>query len=135
MRYLLDTNICIHIARRKSARLLARLDAVSPGDLGMSIVTYLELVYGAMKSSQPHSALEKVERIRHLVSVMALTADVTRDYGRIRIDLEKKGTTIGPHDLPIAAHAASLGLTLVTANEPEFARVKGLRVENWARGA
>ena len=134
MRYLLDTDICVYMARRKPVRLMARLDQVWPGELAMSIVTYLELVFGGMKSRQPEAALTRVEQIRDLVPLAPLTADVAREYGRIRIELEKKGLPIGPFDLLIAAHALSLGLTLVTANVREFARVPGLRVENWANG-
>jgi len=134
VRYLLDTDICVYMARRKPVRLMARLDQVWPGELAMSIVTYLELVFGGMKSRQPEAALTRVEQIRDLVPLAPLTADVAREYGRIRIELEKKGLPIGPFDLLIAAHALSLGLTLVTANVREFARVPGLRVENWANG-
>ena len=86
-----------------------------------------------MKSQQAEAALARVEQIREMVPVVPLGAGMARDYGQIRRLLEKKGSTIGPLDLVIAAHALSLGLVLVTANVREFARVEGLRVENWAR--
>jgi tRNA(fMet)-specific endonuclease VapC len=132
VRYLLDTNICIYIAKRKPDRVLARLRQLRPGDIGMSVVTYLELVYGAWKSDQLETNLDRLEQLRNLIPVQSLAADVGRYYGRVRAELEKKGVPIGAYDLMIAAHALSLGLTVVTNNVREFARVDGLRLDNWA---
>ncbi len=133
MQYLLDTDICIYIARRKPGAIRARWQGMEVGELGMSVITYLELVYGAVKSQQPEANLARVEELREHIPVVSLGPDVARTYARIRRTLEKKGMLIGPYDLVIAAHAVSLGLTLVTGNVLEFARVEGLRVENWAR--
>lgn len=132
MRYLLDTNICIYIAKRKPSHVLARLRRTRLGDAGMSVVTYLELVYGAWKSQAVEANLETIEHLRRLVPVQALDVDAASHYGRLRAALEKKGSTIGAYDLLIAAHALSLGLTLATNNVREFSRVEGLHVENWA---
>jgi len=98
----------------------------------MSVVTYLELVYGAWRSEQVETNLARLEQLRHLIPVQSLGADVGRYYGRLRAELERKGVPIGAYDLMIAAHALSLGLTLVTNNVREFARVDGLRLDNWA---
>ncbi len=98
----------------------------------MSIVTYLELVYGAYKSQAVEANLAQLERLRLLISVLPLEVDVALHYGRLRTELERKGSTIGAYDLLIAAHALSLGLTLVTNNVREFRRVGALRLENWA---
>jgi tRNA(fMet)-specific endonuclease VapC len=132
VRYLLDTDICIYIAKKKPSRALARLERLRPGDVGMSVVTYLELVYGAWKSEQVETNLARLEQFRHLIPVQPLDADVGRYYGRLRSELENRGVPIGAYDLMIAAHALSLGLTLVTNNVREFARVEGLRLDNWA---
>lgn len=132
MRYLLDTNICIYIAKRKPEPVLSRLEQMRPGDLGMSVVTYLELVYGAWKSRQLEASLAKIEQLQRIIPVQPLDASAARHYGRLRAELEQKGAAIGAYDLLIAAHALSLGLTLVTNNLREFSRVPGLRVENWA---
>lgn len=132
MHYLLDTDICVYIARRKPGTIRARWEGMQVGELGMSVVTCLELVYGAIKSEQPEANLARVEELRENIPVVPLDAGVAKAYGRMRKTLEKKGTPIGPHDLVIAAHAVGLGLTLVTSNVREFARVEGLRVENWA---
>lgn len=132
MRYLLDTNICIFIANRRPAHVSARLERMRPGDLGMSVITYLELTFGAWKSADAQENLSKIERLRRLIPVAPLDVDTANEYGRLRTELDRKGATIGAYDLLIAAHALSLGLILVTNNVREFERVGGLRVENWA---
>ena len=76
--------------------------------------------------------MAKIEQLRRLIPAQPLDLDVAKHYGRLRADLEKKGVPIGAYDLLIAAHALTLGLTLVTNNLREFARVEGLRLDNWA---
>lgn len=132
MRYLLDTNICIYITKRKPASVLARLERMKPGDLSMSIITYLELVYGAWKSQQVEGNLAKIGQLCRIIPVEPLDFGAAEHYGRLRAELEREGRPIGAYDLLIAAHALSLGLTIVTSNVREFGRIKGLRVENWA---
>jgi tRNA(fMet)-specific endonuclease VapC len=132
MRYLLDTNICIYIARQKPPGVLARLQRLRAGDVGMSVITYLELVYGAWKSQRREENLERINELELLIPVLVLDASAGQHYGQIRAELERKGSPIGACDLLIAAHAVSLGLTLVTNNVREFRRIAQLRVENWA---
>ena len=132
MRYLLDTNICIYIAKRRPEAVLERLTRLRPGDVGMSVVTYLELVYGAWKSLHREANLAKIKQLRTLIPVQPLDDAVAAHYGRLRMNLEKRGSPIGAYDLLIAAHTLSLGLVLVTNNVREFRRVDGLRTENWA---
>lgn len=131
MRYLLDTNICIYIANQKPRGVLAHLKQLMPGDVGMSIITYLELVYGACKSQRRQENLGHIRELERLIPVLSLDARASRHYGEVRADLERKGTPIGAYDLLIAAHALSLGLILVTNNAREFRRVPQLIVENW----
>jgi len=111
---------------------VSRLEQLQPGDVGMSVVTLLELAYGAWKSQHVVENLARLEQLERLIPAQPLDTKVARDYGRVRADLERKGTLIGAYDLLIAAHALSLGLTLVTNNLREFRRVPGLKVENWA---
>ena len=132
MQYLLDTNICIYIAKQKPAKVLARLGRLRPGDAGMSVITYLELVYGAWKSQHREANLQRIQELVRLIPVLPLDAGVAARYGQMRAQLEKKGLPIGAYDLLIAAHALSLGLTLVTNNAREFGRVADLEIENWA---
>jgi tRNA(fMet)-specific endonuclease VapC len=132
MRYLLDTNICIYIAKQKPHGVLARLRELRPGDVGMSVMTYLELVYGACKSQHREANLLRIQELASLIPVLPLDVNAGRHYGRMRAELERKGSPIGAYDLLIAAHALTLGLTLVTNNVREFRRVPQLIVENWA---
>jgi tRNA(fMet)-specific endonuclease VapC len=134
MRYLLDTNICIYIAQQKPPSVLERLRRLRPGDVGMSVITYLELVYGAWKSRRGEENLVRIKELGLFVPVLAIDASAGRHYGQVRAELEGKGSPIGAYDLLIAAHALSLGLTLVTNNVREFRRIAQLRVENWAEG-
>ncbi len=132
MRYLLDTNICIYVAKQKPPGVLARLQQLKPGDVGMSIITHLELVYGAYKSQRRQENLASIRALERLIPVLPLDVGVGQHYGEVRADMEGKGTPIGAHDLLIAAHALSLALILVTNNVREFRRIPQLSLENWA---
>ena len=133
MRYLLDTNICIYIAKQKPPRVGAHLQQLKPGDVGMSIITHLELVYGAWKSQHREANLARIQELERLIPVLPLDASAGRHFGQMRAELERKGSPIGAYDLLIAAHALTLGLTLVTNNAREFRRVPQLIVENWVK--
>jgi tRNA(fMet)-specific endonuclease VapC len=131
MRYLLDTDTCIAIARQKPAHVLGRFRRLKPGDVGMSVVTYLELCYGAQKSQAPDANLDKLTQLASLVPPIPLEANAASYYAAIRVDLERAGWSIGAYDLLIAAHALTLRLILITNNTDEFSRIQGLRLENW----
>jgi tRNA(fMet)-specific endonuclease VapC len=131
-RFLLDTNICIYIRRKKPEEVLRRFRTLKAGEAGLSVITFGELVYGAEKSAQRTAALELLRELAQALPVMGLPEAAAEAYGTIRAALERKGQMIGNNDLWIAAHAKAAGLTLVTNNEREFRRVRGLKVENWA---
>jgi tRNA(fMet)-specific endonuclease VapC len=131
MRHLLDTDTCIHIARDRPTAVRARFARMHPGNLGISVVTWCELVFGAVKSSRPEASLAGLERFAAAVRVHPLTPSVAPHYGSVRKALEDAGTRIEAMDLLIAAHALDLGAVLVTNNTREFSRVPGLRLENW----
>jgi len=131
MRYLLDTDTCIAIARQKPPHILGRFQRLTPGDVGMSVVTYLELCYGAQKSQVPDANLDKLSQLASLIPPIPLEDTAASHYARIRVDLERAGRRIGAYDLLIAAHALALSLTLITNNTDEFSRIRGLRLENW----
>jgi tRNA(fMet)-specific endonuclease VapC len=143
-KYLLDTNACIGLRQqmkgkppRDAARaaahehLVKRLQATPAGELAMSVITLGELRYGAQKSADPAAGHHALERLQELVPVLDLHANAASRYGEVRSALEQAGTPIGPQDLWIAAHALAEDLTVVTHNTREFARVPGLRVEDW----
>jgi tRNA(fMet)-specific endonuclease VapC len=132
--YLLDTNICIYIRRERPQAVLDRFNVLPAGSTAISVITYGELAYGVQKSPDPHKAMMILEELTALIPVVPMATDVAAVYGRIRSDLAARGELIGNNDLWIAAHAKSLDLILVTNNEKEFQRVRGLKVENWTKG-
>ncbi len=131
-RYLLDTNICIYIRQKRPEAVLRRFRKLRPGEAALSVITYGELLYGAAKSNQRTTALARLRELVHVLPATSLPETAAQAYGTIRADLESKGEMIGNNDLWIAAHAIAAGLTLVTNNEKEFRRVRGLKVQNWA---
>jgi tRNA(fMet)-specific endonuclease VapC len=130
-RFLLDTNICIHIRRQRPPEVLARFQRLKPGEAVISVVTYGELVYGVEKSRFREQAIRQLSELAGLVPVIELPPQAGQFYGAIRAALETKGEMIGNNDLWIAAHAKAAGLTLVTNNEHEFRRIQGLKIQNW----
>jgi tRNA(fMet)-specific endonuclease VapC len=102
--------------------------------MAISVVTYGELVYGVRKSLDPGKAMLILEELTALIPVVPMAVEVAKAYGAIRSDLAAQGELIGNNDLWIAAHAKSLGLTLVTNNESEFQRDDGLNIQNWVKG-
>lgn len=133
LRYLLDTNICIYIRRRRPPEVLKRFEKLQPGDAAISIITYGELLFGAEKSQQRAVGLAQLEELASLLPPLPMPVDAAREYGAIRATLERRGEIIGNNDLWIASHAKAAGLVLVTNNEAEFRRVPGLKVQNWAK--
>ena len=132
-RYMLDTNICIYIAKHRPPEVKARFERLKPGQLVMSAITYAELYYGASKSSQRPRALTQLKELVQDIPVEDLGSTVAQAYGEIRAALEKKGQLIGNNDLWIGAHALALDVTLATNNEREFRPIAGLSVENWTK--
>lgn len=131
LKYMLDTNICIYISKKKPESVLNRFEKQSSGEIGMSIITYSELLYGAHKSQWREQAIQKLTALTHFIPVLPLPNSIAEHYAKIRSLLEKKGKPIGSNDLLIAAHALSLNVILVTNNEKEFKRIAELTVENW----
>ena len=131
-RYLLDTNICIYIRQERPEPVLRRFRRLRPGEAALSVITYGELIYGAAKSLQKEAPLERLRELLHWLPALPLPESAAEAYGTTRADLAAKGEMIGNNDLWIAAHALAAGMTLVTNNEKEFRRVRGLKVQNWA---
>jgi tRNA(fMet)-specific endonuclease VapC len=133
MTYLLDTNACVDYLTGRYPAVADRIQRSLPADLCVSSIVAAELRYGADNSRYPvrnHSRLDVLlGEIRCLDFDLAASAA----YGALRVGLERKGQPIGAHDMLIAAHAISAGAVLVSDNVREFARVKGLSVENWRK--
>lgn len=131
IKYLLDANICIYIAKHNPPKVRERFLALAASDLAMSTITYGELCFGAEKSQNPSQTRQIIERLAEAIQVEALTPEVGMHYGEIRAQLQRAGTMIGNNDLWIAAHARANGWTLVSNNLRAFERVGGLTLENW----
>jgi len=130
-RYLLDTNICIYIAKYNPPSVRERFTQYAANELAMSVITLGELCFGAEKSQARERAMAVIDELSNLMNIEALTDDVIGHYGEIRAALQKSSQMIGNNDLWLAAHARANDWILVTNNEKEFLRVGGLRVENW----
>ena len=132
LRYLLDTDICSYVMKRSSQPLLRKLSDVPVTEVGMSVVTKAELLYGVRVSPHPARDGEALRALLTYVAVLDFPEEAAEHYADIRSSLKRQGELVGADDLLIAAHARSLDLTLVTNNTAEFSRVEGLASENWA---
>ena len=132
MRYMLDTNICIYIIKKKPEKVFRKLQEVVPEDVCVSAVTYAELVHGVEKSAAIEKNRLALAILLANIEILNFDVHAADCYGKIRADLEKKGTPIGLLDMMIAGHAQSLGCTVVTNNVKEFAQIEDLTIENWA---
>jgi tRNA(fMet)-specific endonuclease VapC len=133
-RYMLDTDTCSYIMKRSNAAVLQRLSAVPVSDVCISVITKSELLYGVVASPRRRQDEAALSAFLHYIEVLDFPDQASPHYARIRAALRTRGTMIGANDLFIAAHARSLGLTLVTNNTREFRRVSKLAIENWALG-
>lgn len=130
---MLDTDICVHIIRSRPPEIISRLVEHDAFEIGVSAITHSELEYGICKSARPEKNRSALIQFLSPFEIAPYDDLAAATYGEIRADLERRGKTIGSMDMLIAAHARSLGCTLVTNNTREFGRVPGLSLENWVR--
>lgn len=131
MKYMLDTNICIYIIKRKPHTVIERFLRTDISQIGISSITLSELLYGVSKSSKPEQNQIALMQFMAPLEILPYGDDAAQYYGNLRVHLEKQGTPIGSLDMLIAAHALSKACTLITNNESEFSRVTNLKIENW----
>ncbi len=122
MKYLLDSNILIAISLDANERVIARVGVCDAGDLVTSAVAYAEVVHGSERGKPP--PIERLNVLIEEIPVLPFDASAAQAYASLAFARHS-------YDRLIAAHALSLGLTIVTDNEKHFADVPGLRVENW----
>lgn len=134
MTYLLDTNICIYIIKNRYVDLVKKLREVGIENVGISTITVAELEYGVANSAKPGETMAKLYEFLVPFAILDFDMHAARHYGRIRKTLKDIGQPIGPLDMLIAAIALAQGQALVTNNVKEFARVPGLKIENWITG-
>lgn len=132
MRYLLDTNIVSDLVRNPHGTVAQHIRHVGEAKVCTSIIVAAELRYGAAKKRSPRLSAQ-LDAVLRAIEVLPIQVPADAAYGLLRMRLEEAGTPIGANDLLIAAQATSLGCTIVTANEKEFARITNLRRENWLR--
>ena len=130
LKYLLDTNIVIYTMKNRPSEVRAAFIQHN-GQMAISSITYMELVYGTEKSSNPEANLVAIEGFVARLEVLDYDTNAAAHTGQLRAELAKQGTPIGPYDQMIAGHARSRGLVLVSNNEKQFARVPGIRLESW----
>lgn len=131
MKYLLDTNICIYALKNRYPQVLESIESIEPTNIFLSAITMSELEYGAYKSLYPERNRIIFLSFSLSYKILSFNEKDANYFGKIRAQLEKKGTPIGAYDMQIAAQALSRNLILVTNNVKEFQRVKGLQIENW----
>jgi len=132
MRYMFDTNICIYLIKQKPEKVLRHFKAHSVGEIGISSITLAELMYGVERSQQVQKNRQALEEFTLPLEIAAFDEAAAEVYGSVRAGLEKAGTPVGSMDMLIAAHALSLGVTLVTNNLKEFKKIKNLKVVDWS---
>lgn len=133
MKYMLDTNICIYAIKRKPQEVIKKVLSHSPKELCISSITYAELLHGVEKSQFPEKNRIALTLFLSAISILPFDKCAAESYGKVRADLERKGTPIGPMDTLIAGHAKSLDMVVVTNNVREFARVNDLKIEDWTK--
>lgn len=133
MKYMLDTNICIYVIKHKPPEAIKNFLKHDPNDMCISSITYGELMHGAEKSQAVERNHLAITLFLSAIAILPFDSHAAEEYGKIRADLERKGTPIGPMDMLIAGHARSKGLVLVTNNTREFFRVEDIEVEDWTK--
>lgn len=131
MKYLLDTNICIHFFRGKF-NLLSKFEEVGIENCAISEITLAELVYGAEKSQHPTKNHKLIEDLIEQIAVLPLYSAIYK-YGKEKARLSALGTMIGDFDLLIGSTSVENDLIMVTENVSEFERIKGIKIQNWIK--
>lgn len=131
MMYMLDTNICIYIIKKKPENVITKFKNLNQANICISSITYSELLYGVYKSKNVGKNLLALTMFLSNITILPYDENSSIDYGMLRSKLEKEGQPIGPLDILIAAHAKASKSILVTNNIKEFNRIKDLVVENW----
>lgn len=128
---MLDTNICIYIINRHPQGIVKKVARYSPGDIKISAVSVAELEYGASKSNYQEKNRNALKNFLSSFEIIPFDAGDAEIYGIIRAELERKGESIGPYDMQLAAQALRRDYIFITNNTKEFERIKNLKLENW----
>ena len=132
MKYMLDTNICIYIIKEKPKKVFDKFHTLNIGDIFISSIALAELEYGVEKSNYTERNRLALAGFLSSIEILSFSEKAAGEYGKIRVNIERKGNIIGAYDLMIGAHALSENITLVTNNMKEFKRIPNLSLQNWA---
>lgn len=133
MKYMLDTNICIYTIKHKPPEVIKNFLRHNPDERCISSITYAELMHGVEKSQAVERNRMAITLFLSAITILPFNQYAAEEYGKVRAELERKGTPIGPMDMLIAGHARAEELVLVTNNTREFFRVENLEVEDWTK--
>lgn len=131
MKYMLDTNTCMHAIKRKPDAVIKKFLSHDPEEMCISAITYAELMQFVEQSMAVGKSRIAMSLFLFSITILEFDASAAEAYGRTRAELERAGTSIEPMDMMVAGHARSAGLILVTNHAREFSHVNGLTVENW----
>ena len=131
MKYLLDTNVCIHYLNSRDVEIARKISALGRRSVMTCSIVIEELLFGAFRSERVNENLIRVRLFAATFDVRPFDSQSATESARVRAHLAKLGTTIGPFDSLIAGIALACGATLITNNTSEFSRVPGLRIEDW----
>jgi len=132
MLHMLDTDTASYVIKRRSAAIEARLAAIEPAMVCVSVITRAELLYGLKRLPAEHRLHLSVRQFLRIVRVLAWDAEAADYYAEIRHQLVSTGQPIGEMDMMIAAHSLSAGAILVTNNTRHFSRITApLTLVNW----
>jgi len=131
MKYMLDTNICVYIIKKRPENVLINLYSNMGDGLAISAITLAELMHGVEASTYPEKNAIALNQFLAIMDILPFNDEAAAEYGKISATLRRQGTPIGTMDMLIAAHAKAKGLIIVTNNVREFERVEGLGLENW----
>ncbi len=129
MKYLLDTNICIHFFRGKFD-LIEKFQEVNIDNCAISEITLAELVFGAENSPNPRENLKLIDYFSEQVKILPIFNSI-HIYAKEKVRLRKKGIMISDFDLLIGSTAIANELIMITENIKEFQRIKNIKIENW----
>ena len=133
MKYMLDTNICIYTIKHKPPEVIKNFLRHNPDEMCISSITYAELIHGVEKSQAVERNRMAITLFLSAITILPFNQYAAEEYGKVRAELERKGTPIGPMDMLIAGHARAEELVLVTNNTREFFRVENLEAEDWTK--
>ena len=133
--FMLDTNMCIFIIKKKKEHVLLQLKKNKQKGLCISSITLAELEFGIENAEQAYMTRNRIALMEFLtiIEIKYFDENAAKEYGILKKDLKDRKCLIGPLDMLIGAHAKSLKITLVTNNTKEFTRIQNLRIEDWTK--